>query len=242
MFPFRHKAFLCCSVCRWWWTERRSGSRCWSWRNWSAGAAWTPCLSRWRLTLSIWRASCTHSTTSCTWTAPCRCRTAIISPSWWATGLMSLVHVEVGAKKITLFFFSGRRTTSLQLPGVPALGPVPEGGRGPSLVAGFGSSAPSPPPSRPHQQGAGPPALAHHLLPHPGMTEFYKIPTFFLFLLFFCNAVSLLHADPAESRGTVLVSGRAGPGRGDPGPLPLPLQLCVWMQHRLRLCSSRQIS
>lgn len=63
-----------------------------------------------------------------------------------------------------------------------------------------------------------------------------------LFLFVELKGASLCLADSAEGRRTVLVSGRAGAGRGDPGPLPLPLQLCVWMQHRLQLCSSCQIS
>lgn len=79
---------LCSGFCRWWWTVRRKECRCCSWRLWSARGVWTPCPSRWPLTLSTWRASCAHSTTSCTWMAPCRCHTAITSPSWSVNGLL----------------------------------------------------------------------------------------------------------------------------------------------------------
>lgn len=62
----------------------------------------------------------------------------------------------------------GCGATPLLLPGVPPLGPVPAGGRRPAVAAQPGGGAGPPASPGPHQQGAGPPAVAHLLLPHPG--------------------------------------------------------------------------
>lgn len=78
--------------------------------------------------------------------------------------LLAFIHM-------LFFFFSylpGCGTTPLLLPGVPPLGPVPAGGRRPAVAAQPGGGAGPPASPGPHQQGAGPPAVAHLLLPHPG--------------------------------------------------------------------------
>lgn len=72
---------------------------------------------------------------------------------------------------LPVFTPPGCCATPLLLPGVPALGPVPAGGRRPAVAAQLGGGAGPPASPGPHQQGAGPPAVAHLVLPHPGRAE-----------------------------------------------------------------------
>lgn len=78
--------------------------------------------------------------------------------------LLLLIHL----RPFPVFTLPGCGETPLLLLGVPPLGALPAGGRRPTVAAQLGGGAGPPPSPGPHQQGVGPPAMAHLLLPHPG--------------------------------------------------------------------------